>query len=148
MAGTVRRDRIVQAGLRHSTHESDPGDGRPDDAAQCGARERGRNDGGSGLHQDVHWQGIDECDVAGGICHDARDPGVCAGNWHGGWLQTGGRDPNGQAVDRGDGHVDESDQTLLDVSVPPLSPGTYRVFWSVVARDGHRTQGDYTFTLH
>ncbi len=57
------------------------------------------------------------------------------------------RNTNGQAMDRGDGHVNVSDQTLLEVSLPPLSPGTYRVFWSVVARDGHRTQGDYTFTL-
>lgn len=57
------------------------------------------------------------------------------------------RNTSGQQVDRGNGHVDESDQTLLEVSLPPLSPGTYRVFWSVVARDGHRTQGDYTFTL-
>ena len=58
------------------------------------------------------------------------------------------RSTSDQQVDRGDGHVDTSDQTLLEVSLPPLSPGTYRVFWSVVARDGHRTQGDYTFTLH
>lgn len=57
------------------------------------------------------------------------------------------RNTSGQQVDQGDGHVDESDQTLLEVNLPPLSPGTYRVFWSVVARDGHRTQGDYTFTL-
>lgn len=57
------------------------------------------------------------------------------------------RNTSGQQVDRGDGHVDESDLTLLEGSLPPLSPGTYRVFWSVVARDGHRTQGDYTFTL-
>lgn len=57
------------------------------------------------------------------------------------------RNTSGQVVDRGDGHVDESDQTLFEVSLPPLSPGTYRVFWSVVARDGHRTQGDYTFIL-
>jgi methionine-rich copper-binding protein CopC len=58
------------------------------------------------------------------------------------------RNTSGQQVDRGDGHVDESDKTLLEGSLPNLPPGTYRVFWSVVARDGHRTQGDYTFTLH
>ena len=58
------------------------------------------------------------------------------------------RSTSDQQVDRGDGHVDTSDQTLLEVSLPPLSPGTYRVIWSVVARDGHRTQGDYTFILH
>ena len=58
------------------------------------------------------------------------------------------RNTSGQRVDQGDGHVDESDKTLLEGSLPPLSPGTYHVFWSVVARDGHRTEGDYTFTLH
>lgn len=58
------------------------------------------------------------------------------------------RNTSGEQVDRGDGHVDKSDPTLLEGSLPPLPPGTYRVFWSVVTRDGHRTQGDYTFTLH
>ena len=57
------------------------------------------------------------------------------------------RNTNGQIVNRGDGHVDASDPTALEVSLPSLPPGTYRVFWSVVGRDGHRTQGDYTFTL-
>jgi methionine-rich copper-binding protein CopC len=33
------------------------------------------------------------------------------------------------------------------VSLPPLPPATYRVIWSVVARDGHRTEGDYAFTI-
>jgi methionine-rich copper-binding protein CopC len=50
-------------------------------------------------------------------------------------------------VDKGDGHVDSSDPTLLEVSVPPLPPGGYIVYWSVVARDGHRTSGSYTFTI-
>ncbi len=50
-------------------------------------------------------------------------------------------------VDKRDGHVDSSDPTLLEVSVPPLPPGEYVVYWSVVARDGHRTTGKYTFTI-
>ena len=54
---------------------------------------------------------------------------------------------NGQQVDKGDGHVDPSDPTLLEVSLSPVSSGTYRVIWSVVARDGHRTEGNYTFTI-
>lgn len=54
---------------------------------------------------------------------------------------------NGQQVDKGDGRVTPSDSTLLEVSLPPISSGTYRVIWSVVARDGHRTDGDYTFTI-
>lgn len=54
---------------------------------------------------------------------------------------------DGAMVDKRDGRVDQSDPTLLEVSVPPLPPGKYRVYWSVVARDGHRTSGDYTFTI-
>ena len=54
---------------------------------------------------------------------------------------------SGQQVDKGDGRIDPSDATLLEVSLPPLAPGTYRVLWSVVARDGHRTEGDYRFTI-
>lgn len=54
---------------------------------------------------------------------------------------------DGRMVDKGDGGVAASDPTLLEVSVPPLPPGKYIVIWSVVARDGHRTSGDYTFTI-
>jgi len=50
-------------------------------------------------------------------------------------------------VDNGDGRVNPSDSTILEVSLPPLPPGNYRVFWSVVARDGHRTEGDFPFTI-
>jgi methionine-rich copper-binding protein CopC len=53
----------------------------------------------------------------------------------------------GKMVDKRDGRVNPSDPTLLEVSVPKLPPGTYRVFWNVVARDTHRTMGDYTFTI-
>ncbi|MCL5022803.1 MAG: copper resistance protein CopC [Nitrospirae bacterium] len=50
-------------------------------------------------------------------------------------------------VDKRDSRVDPSDPTLLVVSLPPLPAGTYRVIWNVVARDGHRTTGDFTFTI-
>src|SRR5512142_1196034 len=53
----------------------------------------------------------------------------------------------GAMVDKRDGRVDPSDPSLLEISVPALPPGVYRVYWSVVARDGHRTSGDYTFTI-
>ena len=52
-----------------------------------------------------------------------------------------------QRVDKGDGRVDPSDNTILEVNLPPLPPGKYRVFWSVVARDGHRTEGDFPFAI-
>jgi methionine-rich copper-binding protein CopC len=50
-------------------------------------------------------------------------------------------------VDRGDGRVDPSDRTLLEVGLPALPPGRYHVFWSVIARDGHRTEGDFSFRI-
>ncbi len=54
---------------------------------------------------------------------------------------------NDEMVDKRDGRVDPSNPTLLQVSLPRLSPGIYRVIWNVVARDGHRTVGDFTFTI-
>jgi methionine-rich copper-binding protein CopC len=56
-------------------------------------------------------------------------------------------DSGGQRVDRDDAHVDGSDATLLAVTVPPLPAGAYQVVWSVVARDGHRTEGRFPFRI-
>lgn len=54
---------------------------------------------------------------------------------------------NKQRVDQGDGEVSPEDHRLLAVRIPPLARGKYRVYWSVVARDGHRTEGDYLFRV-
>ncbi len=35
----------------------------------------------------------------------------------------------------------------LSVALRPLGPGAYTVRWAVVAEDGHRTEGSYTFTV-
>ena len=52
-----------------------------------------------------------------------------------------------QRVDRGDARVNPQDGRLLEVTVPPLTSGRYRVYWSVIARDGHRTEGDFRFRV-
>jgi len=52
-----------------------------------------------------------------------------------------------QRVDKGDARVDAKNGRLLEVSVDPLPSGRYRVYWSVVARDGHRTEGDFSFRV-
>jgi len=52
-----------------------------------------------------------------------------------------------QRVDAGQGGVDSQDRRLLQEKVPALPPGKYRVFWSVIARDGHRTEGDFPFRV-
>ncbi len=57
------------------------------------------------------------------------------------------QDSSGRKVDKGDGKVNASDSTILETSLPPLPPGTYHVIWNVVARDGHRTNGDFTFSI-
>jgi copper resistance protein C len=56
-------------------------------------------------------------------------------------------DDANRMVDKRDGHVDPTDPTLLEVGIPPLPAGVYRVYWEVVSRDGHRTSGDYQFTV-
>ena len=58
-------------------------------------------------------------------------------------VENGDRQP----VDRGDARVDPADPTLLEVSLPPLPAGSYQVYWSVVARDGHRTEGSFPFEI-
>ena len=50
-------------------------------------------------------------------------------------------------VDKGDGRVSIGDNRLLEVGLPPLPPGRYRVYWSVIARDGHRREGGFSFLL-
>lgn len=57
------------------------------------------------------------------------------------------QDHSGKRVDKGEGRVNPSDSMLLEVSLPSLPAGTYRVIWNVVSRDGHRTMGDYTFVI-
>lgn len=52
-----------------------------------------------------------------------------------------------QQVDNGDGGVNPADHTVLEASLPPLPQGQYRIVWSVVAHDGHRTEGDLSFTI-
>jgi len=47
-------------------------------------------------------------------------------------------------VDRNDARVEGN---LLEISLPPLPAGRYRVYWSVVARDGHRTEGSFPFRV-
>lgn len=41
----------------------------------------------------------------------------------------------------------EPGNTVLEVPLPSVGPGTYHVYWHAVGRDGHRTQGDYSFTV-
>ena len=56
-------------------------------------------------------------------------------------------DGAGRRVDNGDGGVAPGSHRLLQAGLQPLVPGTYKVTWRVLAVDGHRTEGDFTFTV-
>ncbi len=56
-------------------------------------------------------------------------------------------DGTGKEIDNKDSKVDPTDKTLMVVSVPKLTAGTYKVEWSAVAVDTHHTTGTFTFTV-
>ena len=56
-------------------------------------------------------------------------------------------DRNGKQVDSGDSRVDRANATALQVSIPRLAPGTYRVLWRVLSVDTHVTEGDFVFDV-
>jgi methionine-rich copper-binding protein CopC len=56
-------------------------------------------------------------------------------------------DRSGKQVDNGDAQLDPADSTLLQVSLPKLVPGTYKVHWRVLSVDTHVTEGDFTFDV-
>ena len=56
-------------------------------------------------------------------------------------------DATGKQVDKKDLHSDRSNRSVLQVSLPRLGPGTYKVVWRLVSVDTHRTNGNFTFQI-
>jgi copper resistance protein C len=56
-------------------------------------------------------------------------------------------DQSGRQVDNGKSEVRNDDPKTVEVGLFPLLPGTYKVIWKIVARDGHKTSGSYSFTV-
>lgn len=57
-------------------------------------------------------------------------------------------DADGQRVDDGDSALDQTDRTVMSVSLPALTNGTYTVSWvNVSTVDGHRVNGAYVFAI-
>lgn len=56
-------------------------------------------------------------------------------------------DAGGRRVDRNDVHVDANDASVLEVSLPELAPGRYRVVWRALSIDTHVTHGSFTFNV-
>jgi len=57
------------------------------------------------------------------------------------------RDASGKQVDRRDLHADQSNPALVHLSLPTLGNGSYKVIWSIVARDLHVTKGNFGFEV-
>jgi copper resistance protein C len=53
-----------------------------------------------------------------------------------------------QQIDKGNSRVNGSDASVLEVDLPPLASGTYHVYWKVLAKDTHVTEGDFTFAIN
>jgi len=53
----------------------------------------------------------------------------------------------GERVDAKDSRMVHGKTDTLVVTLKPMIDGRYHVFWIAVARDGHRTHGDYMFTV-
>lgn len=43
--------------------------------------------------------------------------------------------------------VGAADPKVMQATLPQLRAGQYRVQWSVVTHDGHRTKGDFSFSV-
>ena len=56
-------------------------------------------------------------------------------------------DSQGTRVDRDDLHRDPDDRNRLVIGLQPLPPGDYRVEWTAVSVDTHKTEGAYGFTV-
>ena len=52
-----------------------------------------------------------------------------------------------QRMDKGNSRVNSSDPSVLEVDLPVLAPGIYRVYWKVLSKDTHITEGDFFFTI-
>jgi methionine-rich copper-binding protein CopC len=57
------------------------------------------------------------------------------------------RDSAGKQVDKADAQVDKTDRLQMRVSVPALTPGTYKVEWRVMSADTHKVNGNFTFVV-
>lgn len=55
---------------------------------------------------------------------------------------------NKQRVDKGNARVNAEDARIIEVELPAIPPGTYRVIWGVIARDGHPRSGGYQFRVY
>ena len=57
------------------------------------------------------------------------------------------RDKTSQRIDKADPRVDAANPKLLQVSLPRLAAGKYRVSWRVLSVDTHVDKGEFSFEV-
>ena len=57
------------------------------------------------------------------------------------------RSGDGKNFDADRPALDKTNPNAIVASVPVLKPGTYRAVWTAVGSDGHKTRGDFSFTV-
>ncbi|MHB1543318.1 MAG: copper resistance CopC family protein [Gammaproteobacteria bacterium] len=57
------------------------------------------------------------------------------------------RSAQGQKVSVGPGFIPKGQHALLETRLKTLTPGIYFVYWSVIAFDGHHTEGRWYFRV-
>ncbi len=121
----------------------DPRHRRSTDTAQRRAGERRGHDGGRGLHQDFNRKRANERDLAGRLGHDPRDSRIRAANRDGRRVQTGGRNPNGEAVHRLAGH-DQRRTGRVVAAVGDVSVWSQRLAGDIERQLEHHATGRYS----
>ena len=56
-------------------------------------------------------------------------------------------DADKKAVTTGDGMLMDKDTTLMVPVIGTVGPGVYTVDWHALSKDGHKTNGTFTFTV-
>lgn len=56
-------------------------------------------------------------------------------------------DAKGAAIALSRVEADKDNRKSLAATLPPLRAGQYRVQWTAMGHDGHKTKGEYSFTV-
>ena len=56
-------------------------------------------------------------------------------------------DAQGKQVDDGKATINDQEPKLIHLGLTPLASAKYRVIWRIVALDGHKAKGEFSFTV-
>ena len=57
------------------------------------------------------------------------------------------KNDEGDRVETAPARRPDEESDVLMISLPPLTPGRYQVWWTAMTFDGHQSEGDYFFSI-